>query len=77
MPDTKIKGLGITTIGQYASAVEVNQKMVIIEKAINDSLSTSRFENIANSKEGINYRNPNIQDGTGSHWSHPFMCMGS
>jgi hypothetical protein len=77
MPDTKIKGLGITTTGQFASAVEVNQKMGLIEKAINDSLSTSNFADGANSKEGVIYRNPNIQDGVGSHWSHPFMCMGS
>lgn len=75
MPDTNIKISGLTIL--MATPTEINQKMIIIERAINDGLSTASQSDQSNQREGLTYRNPNIQDGVISFWSHNFMCMGA
>ena len=76
MPDKIVQGLNIVSTAKNPTVEEVNQKMSKITDILNDSLSTAKFADGANQKEGVVYRNPNIQDGVGSHWSHSFMSMG-
>ena len=76
MPNV-IKGLEVISTGQFVATTEYQQKQALIKKAFEDGMSTAPFSDQINQKEGVVYRNPNIQTGTISFWSHPFMTMGA